>query len=485
MIATWRSTITATADHVYAWHARAGAFERLNPPWNPVTVEQRDGGIGSGSRVVLAIGRGPLRARWHLEHRDNTPGRSFRDVQVKGPFAHWEHEHLMVPLPHGGCELVDSIEFALPGRRWGRFLGEQFVIRELARLFAYRHRMTRLDVEAHLRRGAAPRMHVAVTGASGLIGRMLVPFLEGGGHRVTRLERRRPQGSDEVYWDPQVGVVDREGLEGIDAVVHLAGENIAGGRWTAGQRRQIRDSRVRGTRLLASSLARLRRPPRVLISASATGYYGDRGEQQLDETAERGDGWLAELAGEWEAATAAAARAGIRVVNARLGVVLDPRGGMLARLRPPFELGLGGVPGNGRQYVSWVSIEDAVGAIHHALFDPAMVGAINVTAPEPVTFGELATTLGRVLRRPAVLRAPAAPLRLALGEMADELLLASTRVLPTQLRAHRYAWRHTELEGALAALLGRVSAPPELETLDVEGPLGEARPLPARGAESI
>jgi uncharacterized protein (TIGR01777 family) len=247
----------------------------------------------------------------------------------------------------------------------------------------------------------------------------------------------------------------RPALEGIDAVVHLAGENVAGGRWTPEVKARILESRRRGTRLLSESLAQLHSRPRVLVSASAIGFYGDRGDETLREDSEAGTGFLADVCREWEAATAAAADAGIRVVHLRIGVVLSAAGGALAKLLPPFQVGAGGRVGSGAQYMSWIALDDLLGAVLHALRTESLQGALNATAPAPVTNQEFTTVLGRVLGRPTLVPVPAVAARLAFGEMADAVLLASQRVEPARLAATRYTFRFSDLESALRHTLGR------------------------------
>jgi hypothetical protein len=452
------SRVAVSADEVYRWHLRPGAFERLTPPWEPVEVVDRSGEVSEGSTVTLRLRVGPVSRTWVAEHRDLEPGRRFVDVQTRGPFARWEHSHRFESEGPGSSILEDRIDYALPLGAAGRFLGGPFVRRKLERMFAYRHRVTAGDLEAHGRfaeAGASSR-RVALTGASGLVGSALAAYLSTGGHRVVRLVRRDPDpGAAEIGWDPASGRIDRAGLEGLDAVVHLAGENIASGRWNEARKRRIRESRVRGTRLLAEALASLERPPRVLVSASAIGFYGDRGDERLLEESASGTGFLPEVCREWEAATGAAEDRGVRVVHLRIGIVLSPAGGALRAMLLPFRLGLGGKIGSGRQFLSWISLDDLVGAIHHSIETESLRGAVNAVAPHPVTNGEFTRTLGRVLRRPTVLRVPAFAARLALGEMAQDLLLASMHAEPGRLAATGYRFRDPDLEGALRHLLGR------------------------------
>ncbi len=294
-------------------------------------------------------------------------------------------------------------------------------------------------------------MKILVSGASGLVGSALLSRLKDGDHEAIRLVRR-PAADGEVSWDPQAGVLDGSALAGCEAVVHLAGENIASGRWTASRKARIESSRVRGTRLLAETLAALERPPAVVIAASAVGFYGERGDELVDESTPPGEGFLAGVCVRWEAATAAAREAGIRVVSLRIGVVLDTRGGALERMLLPFRLGLGGVVGSGRQWMSWITLEDLVGSILH-LLEADHDGPLNAVAPAPVRQRELTKALGRALGRPTLFPLPAWAARLALGEMAEELLLASTRVDGQLLQDLGYTHRHPELDGALEHLL--------------------------------
>jgi uncharacterized protein (TIGR01777 family) len=297
-------------------------------------------------------------------------------------------------------------------------------------------------------------VRILASGSSGLIGRAFTARARALGHDVTRLVRHAPAGADEVRWDPAAGAPEPRAIEGFDAVVSLSGAGIGDARWSAARRALLRASRVRTTANLAVALAQLARPPRVLVSASAVGWYGDRGDEWLEEDAVPGEGFLAALAREWEAAAAPASAAGIRVVHPRSGIVLARRGGALGRLLPNFRAGLGGPLGNGRQWWSWIALEDMVAALLHAIASDAMRGPFNAASPQPETCAAFARTLGRVLGRPALLPAPAFALRLVLGRsFADEVLLASQRARPAALARSGFSFGSPDLEGALRSVL--------------------------------
>jgi len=449
------SRLPFPAEMVFAWHQRPGAFERLAPPWEDVRVLERPAGSEDGASAIVKRA-GPLSPRWILRRRDYVQDRQFADEQVEGPFAGWVHLHRFESDGPSACLMTDRIEYAPPLGGAGAAAAPWLIEPRLRRRLAYGHELLRRDLGAHAPHAGRPRLRVAVTGASGLIGRALVPFLTTGGHDVVRMVRGRTRDHG-VRWDYETGRIDTDGLEGMDAVVHLAGENI-GARWTRERRRRILESRVIGTRFVAEALARLRRRPRVLVSASAVGIYGNRGDELLTEASPTRTGtedFLTETGRDWEAATEPARAAGIRTVTPRFGIVLTPAGGALGRMLPAFRLGLGGPLGSGRQWMSWVAIDDVVGAIHHALMSESLEGAVNATAPNPVTGREFAATLGRVLARPALLPVPAPALRLVFGEMADVALLSSTRAMPARLQESGYEFRYPELERALRFVLGR------------------------------
>jgi len=449
-----RSHLPFSPDHVFAWHMRPGALSRLTPPWMRVREIERGGEIREGGRVVLGIRQGPAELRWEALHTDFEEARLFRDEQVSGPFGKWVHTHHFTDADDGGCLMEDEVEWAAPLGNAGRLFGESFIEGELDRMFAFRHARLRHDLDLHARYGSARVMTVAVTGASGLIGRALCSLLETGGHRVLRLVREgRGPG---VPWNFQGGPVDARPLDGVDAVVHLAGESLFGLRWTKEKKKHILDSRKVGTASLSTALAGLRGRPSVLVCGSAVGAYGDRGSEILTEKSRTGGGFLAEVCKAWEAATSPAARAGIRVVHLRTGMVLSPVGGALGTMLLPFKLGMGGRLGSGRQYVSWIDLDDEVALIYHAIATPGLSGPVNATAPYPVTNAAFTDTLGRVLGRPTIVPVPALGVKALFGEMGVALLLEGARVLPAKAEESGFEFRYPALEDSLRFQLGRL-----------------------------
>ncbi|MGB6429525.1 MAG: TIGR01777 family oxidoreductase [Candidatus Acidiferrales bacterium] len=304
-------------------------------------------------------------------------------------------------------------------------------------------------------------MRILISGSSGLIGSAISVALTREGHTVGRLVRPTSSAHStsaqvgDVRWDPVAGAFDAAAAEGTDAVVHLAGASIAGGRWTAARKRLLRTSRIEATRHLVESLGALTRPPRIFLCASAIGYFGDRGDESLDEQSAPGTNFLAKLTQDWEREQAAAARFGARVVSMRFGIVLAGSGGALPRMAMPFKFGAGGRLGSGRQWMSWIALRDVVGIAKFALANAALAGPVDAVAPEPMRNADFTRALAEVLHRPAIFPAPAFALRLALGEMADALLLSSQRVFPRRLQESRYGFEQTDLRAALREALGR------------------------------
>jgi uncharacterized protein (TIGR01777 family) len=420
-----------------------------------VHVLDSTGGIAPGDGKRLRIDAGPIGIPWRLVHRATDDEFGFADEQVDGPFSAWRHVHRFLPNGTQSSVLKDEITFAVPAGALGAFIAGDAINRRLTDVFEFRHRRTQHDLARFAAADGGRPLNIAVTGASGLVGSQLVPFLRAGGHNVTALVRRRDVGADEVYWNPSTGEIDSAGLAGMDAIVHLAGESLADGRWTAKRKKAILESRVQGTALLAQAIARLPVPPRVLVSASAVGFYGDAGDREIREGAPRGDGFLADVCQAWEDAAQPARDAGIRVVHPRFGVVLAGSGGMLKKVGLPFRFGLGGPLGSGDQFMSWITLDDLLGVILTAIVDDRLTGPINAVSPHPVTNNAFTSTLGRVLGRPTFFLVPAPVLRIAVGELADELLLASQNAYPDRLSEVGFHFAFPAIEQALRQELGR------------------------------
>jgi len=445
--------IPVPREQLSQWHMRDGAFERLCPPWQEMRPISADP-MANGAKRIVEVKKGGIWMRWVAHHCDVKPGESFTDVQMAGPFKSWKHVHRFEALDADSSRLVDHIEYTMPLGALGKAVAGASIHSDLDRMFVYRHRVTLGDLTHHARYFSAGPKRIVVSGASGLIGRQLVGFLRTAGHHVLRLVRRSDEpADDEIRWSLDSGVRDVERLEGVDVVVHLAGASVAR-RWTDATRREILDSRVRGTRVLVDALQGLRSKPSLFIGASAVGYYGDTGAEVVDESAPLGEGFLAEVCQQWEAETERAQALGCRTAQLRIGVVVDPRGGALAKMLPLFRMGLGGRLGSGQQLMSWVGLDDVLGAVALVMSDPSVSGAINVTGPQPVSQSEFADTLGRVLSRPSFAPAPAAAVSLLYGEMGVATALASTGAQPSRLLAHDYEFRAPTLELALQHALG-------------------------------
>ena len=438
---------SAVFDHprgeVFAWHARPGAIHRLTPPWGPVTVAREATSLEDGTAVLSLPG--PL--EWVAQHEPDgyEAGRRFRDrltTPVLASLLRWTHTHRFDDEGATRTRVTDRVDSRVP----------EWMLREM---FGYRTRQLAGDLAAHRDYGRAP-LTVAVTGSSGLIGTALCAFLSTGGHRVVKLVRgASPSSPDDVRsWDPSDPAPDL--LDGIDAVVHLAGRPI-GGRFSPAHKAQARDSRVGPTGKLAQLASKA--AVEVFVSASAIGYYGpERGDELLTESSERGDGFLADLVADWEADAHRAQSGTTRVVTVRTGIVQSPRGGVMKLQRPLFELGVGGRLGSGRQWTPWIGIDDLLDIYLRAICDPQLSGPVNAVAPGIVRNDEYSKILARVLRRPALFPVPALGPAFLLGrEGASELALASQRVIPEKLEGAGHRFRHPDLEHALRHLLGKTS----------------------------
>ncbi|MAI34010.1 MAG: TIGR01777 family protein [Rhodopirellula sp.] len=446
------SQLPVSVEDAFAYHERHGALQRLVPPWESVEVERTDNSLAVGSEVVLKTSVFGVPVRWVAQHTAYEPPRLFADTQLSGPFAKWCHDHRFEAVGEHSS-LTDQIEFDVPFGAIGSLFGGKAALGKIESMFAYRHRVTRDDLTLQAEHPLGVK-RVAISGSTGLVGKQLGSMLTLLGHEVIPIVRKQKhespsEGKMIAAWSGEAAK-----LADTDVVVHLAGKSIASGRWSDETKRQIRESRVQKTRSLCESLAKLETKPEVLICASATGIYGSRGNEWLDESSSSGDDFLADVAREWENACQPAIDAGIRVVDARFRWVLSPKGGALQKMLTPAKFA-GGSLGNGRQWWSWIALDDVLGAIYHAIAKSSLSGPVNFVSSDPITNAGFAKTLGQVIGRPAIFPAPAFMLRAALGEMADALLLSSARVKPTKLTESGYQFRFNDLTQFLKYSLGR------------------------------
>jgi uncharacterized protein (TIGR01777 family) len=449
----YASVVDHPLDEVFAWHTRPGAMRRLVPPWQPMRVVKETESLADGT-AILGL---PAGLRWIARHdpAGYDPPYQFRDVLSSQGLmtlpprviGWWRHTHRYSDAGRGTTRVHDIVDTTVPAVA-------------LRSTFAYRHRQLADDLAAHSAAAVAGarELTIAITGSSGLVGTALGAFLSTGGHRVIRLVRGEPTNDNERRWLPSEPAADL--LDGVDAVIHLAGESIAG-RFTEEHRRAIRDSRIGPTRRLAEVAASTGGRLTTFISASAVGFYGyDCGDTELDEDSPRGDGFLAEVVADWESATAPAAEAGLRVVAVRTGIVQAAAGGTLKLLRPLFAAGLGGRLGSGRQWLSWISIDDLLDIYYRAIYDTRLAGPVNAVAPEPIRNRDYTAALASNLHRPAVLPVPSIGPRLLLGRQgARELAEANQRVRPAVLQTLGHRFRQGAVRDALAHQLGRDPAP--------------------------
>ncbi len=456
------TNLDASREELAAWHFRAGAIHRLIPPWERILVREEASPLVNGARARIEICKGPLRIRLVALHEAVETGQSFVDVQESGPFAAWRHHHRFLARD-GGSILEDDIAYRLPFGPLGAVIGAPFR-KELSRQFAFRHARTAADLRRHAEidaRFGSRKLRIGVTGSRGLVGTQLCAFLSTAGHEIVRFVRsasNRALGTHERPWnpdDPERGVDPRH-VEDLDAVIHLAGESIAAGRWNPARKSAILESRRKGTAAISRAIAQASTKPSVFLSASAVGYYGHRGEEVVDERSAPGQGFLPDVVRAWEDATVAAKSAGVRTALLRFGVVLSAAGGALQKMRTPFALGAGGPIGNGRQGFSWVSLDDALGATLFSLRNTSIAGPVNVVAPNALPQRGFATVLGRVMRRPAFAPLPALVVRGIFGEMGERLLLEGAFVRPAVLEREGFRFEHASLESCLRLELGRL-----------------------------
>ncbi|MEE2758869.1 MAG: TIGR01777 family oxidoreductase [Candidatus Thermoplasmatota archaeon] len=440
---------------VFDWFERRGSFRRLMPPWEVAEEIHSDETLEDGAKRVFRFPMGPFKMTWVAKHLGYQPPEKFEDVMEKGPFKSWHHVHKFIEN-NGGTLVQEEVEYQLPFGILGRIFGSGNVRKRLDRMFQAREIRLIRDLQRHSDFRNLPRKRILVSGSSGMIGRQLVAFLDTGGHEIWRLVRRTPKEElNEIQWDPAGGKIDSSLLEGFDIVIHLGGAGIGDRRWTKSRKELIERSRTDSTTLLANALASLEKKPDVFLVSSAIGWYGDRGDEILNEESKVGTGFLPETCVAWEAAANSTREAGIRTIHARTGVVLDGCGGALQKMLLPAKLGAGGPIGLGKQWFSWVSMDDQIYAIHHLIMSTETEGIYNLTSPNPLRQKYFAKALGRVLKRPAFLPTPPIAIWFLYGKMGVALTTESQRVIPTRLIETGYVFQHQNAEEALRDTLGR------------------------------
>ncbi len=445
---------------VWSWYDSPGAFRRIMPEWEGITPVQA-GALMDGERTKFKVSIGPIKRMWVARHHGVVSGKVFNDVMEKGPFGAWDHEHKFVAKTDSTSSIEDTIQWRLPLHPLTFWTAPFTVKGRMDQMFAFRTARVQNDLERIAAFAHLPRQRILISGSTGLIGLQLCAFLSAAGHSITRLVRPSTQlpsdaqGDDVVVWNDQTGEVVSGDLNGFDTVIHLAGAGIGDKRWSKARKALIESSRTVPTHNLATLLAGLDQPPKAFLCGSAIGFYGNRGDETLNESSSPGSNFLADVCRNWEAAAQPAVDAGIRTVWLRTGLVITPMGGVLQKLLLPAKLGAGGPVGNGRQQYSWISLDDQIYAIHHLMMNDTCEGAFNLTAPEPLPQKRFAKTLGRVLRRPAFAPLPGFVLKIMLGEMAQGLVLDGQRVLPERLEASGYRFQHRDLETCLRQCLGR------------------------------
>jgi len=449
------SKINAPRNVVWEWHNQEGAFDRLTPPWENLESISAPEDLSPGGTRIIKMKVGPIKMKWVAEHTDLIEGELFADRMVRGPFKRWWHTHRFIEHGKEVTIVRDEVSYDIPFGFLGRLFGGRYVRKMIDNMFTSRSISLQRDIKRHQSFSGLPRKRILVSGASGLIGSHLIPFLDTGGHELIQLVRREPTNENQRYWNPANGELDPTLFDGIDAVIHLGGVGIGDKRWTKKRKESILNSRKDSVTLLSETIASLDEKPEVFIVASAIGIYGNRGDEDIDENSTYGEGFLTDTAMVWESSADASRAAGIRTIHLRSGIVLNPKGGALGRMLFPFKMGAGGPIGSGKQWMSWISMDDHIAAIQHLMMTPQCDGAYNLTAPNPVRQKSFAKTLGRVLRRPAFAPLPGFVLRILFGELARPLLLEGQKVYPRRLLESGFEFEHQNLEDALRDSLGK------------------------------
>lgn len=454
------ATYDAPVEDVWNWYNSPGAFRRIMPEWEGIAPIEA-GALVNGATTRFKVSLGPVKMMWIARHYDVVSGEVFNDVMEKGPFGKWDHEHRFIGVDSQSSQIRDTVQWKLPFHPL-TFWSAPFTVKgRMNQMFAYRTLRVKNDLKRISESADKARHSILVSGSTGLIGLQLCAFLSAAGHQVTRLLRPTTilppdaKNDDVIRWNDQTGEVIEGDLNGFDTVIHLAGAGIGDKRWSKKRKELVVNSRTTPTKNLATLLSKLENPPSNFLCGSAIGFYGNRQDEILTEDSAPGDNFLAEFCQDWEAAAQPAVDAGIRTVWLRTGLVLTPMGGVLKKLLLPTQLGGGGPVGGGRQYYSWISLDDQIYAIHHLMMTPSCKGVYNLTAPEPVQQKAFAKSLGKVMLRPWFIPVPGFAIRTLFGEMGKALVLDGQRVTPHRLLESGYEFQHTNLTDCFRQCLGK------------------------------
>jgi uncharacterized protein (TIGR01777 family) len=450
----FKTNLNFPAQKVFSWHNQHGAFARLLPPWEKIKVLSHPGEIRDGSEVKLkCFVAGPFYFNWHLRHSDFSQNQSFSDTQISGPFKKYKHQHLFSENA-SSTQLNDKIEYELPFSPITKYLGKFFLEDRLSRTFYYRDQILKNDLSFHTEFADKSKLKFLITGASGLIGKALISFLETAGHQVNTVVRNPSKiGPSSVFFSGEEFKFKPD--DHFDCIINLAGAGIADQRWSQSRKKEIYESRIQYTEKLIDSLRKLNVAPKTLISCSGLSFYKEHENAANTEESPKGQGFLSDVANAWEQAAERSSSLGVRVCTLRLGVILDPRGGSLKKMLPAFNFGLGAKLGSGEQMFSWVSLEDVIRAILFLAYKEELSGAFNLCSPNPTSNSTFTNTLARVLARPAFFKAPVQMLNLIFGEMASETMLASINCAPNKLLHSGFKFIFPELEVCLNYCLGK------------------------------
>jgi uncharacterized protein (TIGR01777 family) len=440
------------AKEVFKFHENPGALKRLSPPWQKISVKLHKGGIKKGAKVKMHL-YDPFKITWKAIHTKYQENNYFEDIQTFGPFLKWKHKHIFTENEKGLCEMTDKIEFKLFFHFLTFPLFKNLLLKKLNSIFKFRHKILQRDLEINSK--FKDKKTILISGSGGALGNLLIPRLTTAGHVVKKLVRRLPENENEFYWNPNKKIIDKKAFLDTDVVINLSGEPIGEGFWTKKKKEKIISSRKNTASLLAKTINSLENPPELFISSSATGFYGNRGNERLNEDSKKGNLFISDVCKIWENSALLCTNKKTRVVILRTGIVLTPEGGALPILLKGFYTGTAAVPGNGSQYVSWISHEDWINGVYNIIFNKNIKGYVNLCSNNPVKFNELMTDISNCVKLPVYFKIPSFIIKLFMGQKGYETVLCGAKVFPDKLIANKFNFFHSTPKQALDEMLGK------------------------------